>query len=188
MKNAKLYALVGLLTLGNVAFRVANAQQSPPAQLVSHVEAGDRVESVELTRLVADARVGSEACHLVVAFNPACPFCKAAAEREKEAARDGTWGETLWITDEEWPRLADFVRELPDGSRHAVLPEAFQALDVDAVPALFMLDREGTVRWVGPYRGDETGDELALRCEEPAVPVKSAEGVTAEGGIAVAGS
>lgn len=180
MKNAKLYALVGLLTLGNVAFRVVNAQQSPPPQLVSHVEAGERVESVELSQLVADAGQGAEACRMVVAFNPDCPFCKAAAERERQAARDGAWGETLWITDEERPRLAAFVRELPEGSRHAVAPEAFQVLDVDAVPALFMLDREGTVHWVGPYRGDETEDELALRCGDTFEPLHVAEGVTAD--------
>lgn len=166
MKNTKLYLLVGLLTLGNVAFRVINAEQGSTPQLVSHLQPGDRVESAELDRLIADAGVGSESCHVVVAFHPDCPFCKAAAERERLTVRDGGWGETLWITDEAWPRLDAFAANLPARSRHAVAPEAYEALDVDAVPALFMVDREGTVRWVGPYRGDEAGDELARRCDD----------------------
>lgn len=165
MKNTKLYVLVALLTLGNVAFRVANAKQTDPApRLVSHLESGDRVESEELVRLVADVGERSEACRMVVAFNPDCPFCAAAAERERLAARDGAWGETLWITDQERPRLAPFVEKLATGSRHAVAPEAFEALDVDAVPALFMIGGEGAVHWVGAYRGDESNDELARRC------------------------
>lgn len=177
MTNTKLYVLVGLLTLGNVAFRVAGPERGPAPRVVSHLEAGDRAESAELHQLLDEVADGSEACRLVVAFNPDCPFCGKAAERERQTARDAGWGETLWITDAERPRLAAFADDLPDRSRHAVAPEAFQALDVEAVPALFMIDGEGLLRWVGPYRGDETDEELVRRCSAGTTP-GSAEEVT----------
>lgn len=169
MKNAKLYAVVGLLTLGNVAVRVADAQRGPTPHVVSHIESGTQVESVELNRLLA-AGEAAGGCHAVVAFNPDCPFCGAAAERERLADREDPWDATLWITDQERPRLAEFVEMLSPGSRHAVAPEAFQALDVEAVPALFLVDESARVRWVGAYQGDESGEVLTRRCEGVPAP------------------
>jgi hypothetical protein len=175
MKNLKLYALVAVLTAGNVGFRLLPSDEGEKGKRVSHLEAGDRVESVELDHLLAWAHEPA-ACRMVVAFNPDCPFCEAAAERERLTKRSGPYAKPLWITDEERPRLNEFTATLAHKSRHAVDLDAFRALDVEAVPALYLFDREGTIQWVGPYRGDESTEVLAERCggtaEVPAVAVQ----------------
>lgn len=167
MKNTKLYLLVAGLTAANIGFRFLPSDDEG-AMLVSHLEAGDKVESVELAQLLASGEVEPSQCVMVVAFSPDCPFCEQAAQREHFVQRSGTYAEPLWVTDEARPRLSTFVEVLPPSSRHAVAPEAFEALDVDAVPALYLLDKERTVRWVGAYRGDESTEVLAERCEGPA--------------------
>lgn len=184
MKNAKLYGLVAVLTAANIGFRVLSAEEEgAEGKPVSHVTAGQRVASEELDRLLAEGESDPGACRMVVAFNPDCPFCRKAARLERLAARAGPWGRTLWITDEERARLPEFVEGLPESSRHAVAPEAFEALDVEAVPALFLFDADGVVRWVGPYGGDETSEELAGWCEgeDPVPPAPAGQGVAAVG-------
>lgn len=182
MKNAKLYLLVGALTLGNIAFRVASAESGTEPRPVSHLQAGDRVDPVELGGLL-DHVAHDGTCRLVIAFHPDCPFCAAAAGKERLAARKGIWGKTLWVTDADRARLPEFVSALSSSSRHAVAPDLVEALDVEAVPALFMFDGQGTIRWVGPYGGDETVEELEARCDGAggAVPTTSDVSVVSDG-------
>lgn len=173
MKNAKLYLLVAGLTAANIGFRFLPSDGGKVGIPVSHLEPGDRVESVELDGLLPTPADPSQ-CRMVVAFNPDCPFCEEAAQRERLASRSGAYAEPLWVTDEVKPRLTTFADFLSPGSRHAVAPEAFEALDVEAVPALYLLDEEGTVEWVGAYRGDESTEFLAARCEGLALPTTPA--------------
>jgi len=174
MKNAKLYLLVAGLTAANIGFRFLPSDEGKIGIPVSHLEPGDRVESVELNQLLATATDPSQ-CRMIVAFNPDCPFCEQAAQRERLASRSGAYAEPLWVTDEVKPRLSTFVEFFAPGSHHAVAPEAFKALDVEAVPALFLLDGEGTLEWVGAYRGDESTEVLAARCEGLDQPIPAPE-------------
>jgi hypothetical protein len=175
MQNAKLYLLVAGLTAANIGFRFLPSDGRKEGLPVSHLELGERVESVELEQLFAAIEIDPLQCRMIVAFNPDCPFCEQAARREHFASRSGAYAEPLWLTDEERPRLPSFAESLSPGSRHAVAPEAFEALDVEAVPALFLLDEEWTVEWVGAYRGDESAEVLAARCEGKTLLTAAAE-------------
>ena len=175
MQNTKLYLLVAGLTAANIGFRFLPSDGERKATLVSHLELGERVESVELERLLAASEIEPSQCRMIVAFNPDCPFCEQAAKREHFANRSGAYAEPLWLTDEVRPRLSTFAEFLAPGSRHVVAPEAFEALDVEGVPALFLLDGAGTIQWLGAYRGDESTEVLAARCEGMDPPTVAAE-------------
>lgn len=178
MKNKALYIVVGVLTLGHLAVRTLSGGAAEPTPVVvSSLVPGERVVSPALDRLFEEFPVVSEeapagsageaspeACRLVVAFDPSCPFCNKAAAAEAETDRPGAYGETLWITYEEGPRLPTFVDRLSPRADHAVSAEAYEALGVQGVPAAFLLASDGELRWMGPYRGVETAESLASRC------------------------
>jgi hypothetical protein len=41
----------------------------------------------------------------------------------------------------------------------------YDALEVRAVPGMYLLDGQDRVKWVGPYRGDESSELLQARCD-----------------------
>jgi hypothetical protein len=132
--------------------------------MVSGLQVG---ESIALDGLADTEQPTATGCRMVVSFNPDCPFCKRAAERERENARSGSFGSPTWVTDKDAPNLPWFVGLLSPRSTSTVDLELFRSLNVQAVPGLYLFDAEHRLRWVGPYHGDESESELTERCSEP---------------------
>jgi hypothetical protein len=130
-----------------------------------------RVSSLGVGALVSGAALGAGpddgACRLIITFSPDCPFCKRAAERERRVERAPRYRSTTWVTDQERAALATFEAGLPVAASPLVDAGLYSALEVRAVPGLYLLDREGWVRWIGPYRGDESTELLDARCSGP---------------------
>jgi hypothetical protein len=104
-----------------------------------------------------------ETCLQVVVFSPECPFCQKAADREAKALTDASREKRLWYTDTETALLPYFISEHLH-RQPVISADLVQELKIQAVPALFVLSREGEIRWVGAYDGDETDQELTDRC------------------------
>jgi hypothetical protein len=101
---------------------------------------------------------------MVVSFSPDCPFCKRAADREREGTRSAPFAEVTWVTDKDSPSVAMFASQLGPRSSYVVNSDLFRDLHVRAVPGLYLIDAQEQVRWVGPYRGDEPESLLRERC------------------------
>jgi hypothetical protein len=132
--------------------------------LVSGLSAG---APVALDALAGSEVPASTACRMVVSFSPDCPFCKRAAERERDNERSGAYGSPMWVTDKDAPNLSWFVGQLSASSEASVNLDLFKALRVQGVPGLYLFDAQDRLRWVGPYHGDESESELSDRCSEP---------------------
>jgi hypothetical protein len=104
-------------------------------------------------------------CRLIITFSPDCPFCKRASERERETARVGAYATTTWVAEGVRESLASFVARLPPRATHMVDAALYDALEVRAVPGMYLLDGQDRVKWVGPYRGDESSELLQARCD-----------------------
>jgi thioredoxin-related protein len=152
--------IVLVLTAAHVAFRLSSEVEAQP-MLVSTLEPGEMVSDPLLTDLTADLPAGS--CLPVVAFNPDCPFCKQAADRERETLTEESRSARVWFTDEAWNTLPDFLSDHL-AREVEISAELFETLHVHAVPALFLVDGKGELRWVGAYYGDESEEVLASRC------------------------
>jgi hypothetical protein len=151
-------ALVGL-TLVHLGIRLSARADGQPA-FVSSLRAGDAVKGAVLP---SGADEGSQACLQVIVFSPDCPFCQHAADRESKTLTEASRERRLWFTDSETARLPHFVAEKLH-RQPGISAELVQALEVRAVPALFVLSPGGEIRWVGAYYGDETDQELRTRC------------------------
>ena len=148
-----------LLTGAHLGYRAVVRPSDPAPVLVSGLEVG---ASVSTAAVVGVSGVGP--CRLVITFSPDCPFCKRAAEKEGATQREARYASTTWVTEGVRPSLQAFQDRLPAGASPVVDPALYEALEVRAVPGLYLLDAEGEVRWVGPYRGDESTELLDARC------------------------
>ena len=106
-------------------------------------------------------------CQIVVAFDPACPFCSKAARTESSRPPEERLP-TTWVTDGDATGAMQYRQQLGDETRVVRSDEAIEALEVKGVPAGFLLDANGTIRRVWPYLGDESREELESRCREGA--------------------
>ena len=156
-----LVAAVGL-TAVHAGLRLAIAGEEPLPILVSTLEPGAQVRLSGSA--IADPDAPPDRCRAIVAFSPDCPFCRRAVKRERETARSDSFEGRLWLAQEDVPGMDRFLSRLPATSRSAIDADAFQRLGVRGVPSLFLMDGEGILRWVGPYRGDESEEELIHRC------------------------
>ena len=111
--------------------------------------------------------VASSPCRVIVSFSPDCPFCKHAAARERDTARSRPSMRATWITGQPTPALDEFLPLLEAGTKVIVDEGTFNELHPHGVPGLYLIDDEDVLRWVGPYRGDETEGTLTERCQTP---------------------
>ena len=106
-------------------------------------------------------------CQIVVAFDPAGPFCSRAARTESSRPPEERLP-TTWVTDGDATGPMQYRQQLGDETRVVRSDEAIEALQVKGVPAGFPVDASGTIRRVWPYLGDESREELESRCREGA--------------------
>ena len=143
----------------------------PNVLQTTQLEVGDRVIAPSLAS-VLDRSADGTTCELVIAFSPDCPHCRAAAVAEQANGRTGPYAQSTWIAEVDSERMDAFAEVMSASSVLEISPDVFASLEVTAVPAAFLLDDDNVIRWRGPYRGSESGDELAARCESstPAPP------------------
>jgi hypothetical protein len=153
--------------------KVTDRRQLFVASLREQATIRVNLEPPPVVRMVVSAvgapvRGAAEAPVTLVEFSDFhCPFCKRAAERERNNERSGAYGSPVWVTDKEIASLSWFVGELSPSSASVVSLDAFRELDVRGVPGLYLIDAQNRLRWVGPYRGDESVSELSHRCSAP---------------------
>ncbi|SRR6056297_747973 len=110
----------------------------------------------ELDHLV-DMEAG---CSLMIVFDPTCPACASAAELQSEQLEVPL--ELIWLAADEDAR-ALYERRVHREARIEVVPEAYTALQVRAVPAAFVVSA-GTVLSGSTISGTEDLSRVAARC------------------------
>lgn len=151
--------LVIVLTAAHVAVRWSAAQNRQP-ELVSPLSSGT---SVSMKYVQEAERILPNHCLQLVVFSPDCPFCQHAADREREKLTEASRVNRVWYTEKETATLAYFVEQHLH-RQPGISAELVKELEVQAVPALFVLTPQGEIRWVGSYTGDEPDEVLAERC------------------------
>jgi hypothetical protein len=163
------------LTALHVAYRwVRTDVRAEDAVLVSDLVPGAVVPALEVevatpSGWVPGPLLDREACQVLVAFDPACPFCMRAA-REASRLPPDRRPMTTWVTDGKSPGVLRYREQLGDGVRMVRSDEVVDFLEVRGVPAAYLVDDGGTVRHVWPYRGIEDREELEPRCHGVGAP------------------
>ena len=103
------------------------------------------------------------ACQLLIAFDPACPYCMRAAEGEATLEPDRRLP-TTWVTNRDASNAMRYRERLGTAGRVVRSDQVIEALDVKGVPAAFLVGPEGAVRRVWAYKGVETRAELEPSC------------------------
>lgn len=158
-----------LLTAGHAAYRwLLDDSSGIDAVIVSDLEAGAvvpefQVEIATLSGWTAGPLLEKGACQLLVAFDPACPYCLRAAEGEASLSPERRLP-TTWVTNAAADGAMAYRKHVGEGVRIARSDDVIEALEVKGVPAAFLVDARGAIRRVWPYKGVETRAELEPRC------------------------
>ena len=161
-------ALVALTAL-HVAYR-HHVDAARPVAKVSTLTVGTSVSNLDVLS-ATDSTWGpgqlllpSEECQLVVAFDPECPHCVDAADKERQVpAADRL--PTTWVAPGDSASAWRFEDMVGEGTRITRSDDAWSMLKVFGVPAAFLVDGQGTIRRVWPYHGDETREDLTPECK-----------------------
>lgn len=166
--------LVAITSL-HVAYRLsARPSVSGPLAAMSSLSVGDTVPGFSvietLTRKRSRVPVLSAApCQILVAFDPSCPHCRKAAEAEA-LAPDADLIPVTWIAPYDSLNAGRYQAWVHSASRVVRAREGWDFLDVQGVPAAFLVDRQNRIRRVWPYRGSESRTDLKSRCGSEATP------------------
>jgi hypothetical protein len=165
-------ALIGLTT-ANLWERVAALKASTPPE-ISALQVGDRLPVLKATVLdpSGPARTPIELrrgiCQLIVAFSPTCPYCKLAAAAEA-LLPDGAEIPTTWIMLHGNGAIGTgFRAELRAESALVFGDSAGLDLQVEVIPAGFLVGPDDLIRKVFVYRGDEPRQDLMEECRNTA--------------------
>ena len=160
-----LLALGLCFTIGN--FLIHRDGRSGRIRTISTFPIGEALPHLDL-RLVSRAGVAvagrplPTGCRVIVTFDPACPHCGTAAERDK-LVPDSVRLPVIWVSAFDDSATYDFASHLGEGS---VLRygggEAFKRLQAHGVPAAFLITADNRVMWTGAYSGGES-NHSALR-------------------------
>ncbi len=161
--RATVAVLIGLTSL-HAGYRVLSSSPAGQRISVSELSVGDTVPEFVVTLFRGgEERVPGDDCTLVVVFDPACPHCRRAAERERRRV-DPVPFRLLWVsenTSDAAVRYADWVH--PDSHVGSSM-RAPELLRIRAVPAALLMNQEGTLQRIDPYRGNEDWAELQSTC------------------------
>ncbi len=125
-----------------------------------------KVSSLDLNDSLPELRLREVGCRILVAFRSDCPFCRKAAGRESSTVDSGRLP-TTWIAssgDPDWQSYKALVHATSDVVLDSTV---YSMLEVQAVPAAFLLDGRGVLRWVWPYQGNEDQGDLIGKCVDP---------------------
>lgn len=153
MINAK---LIGGLAF--VTFLHLGARTAAPAS-VTYVSGF--VTPAELPEELEELTAESESCSLLVVFDPLCPACDRAARTQAQFEGELPL-DVVWVAESE-EAAADYIDRVHQGARVAVSPEAAELLDVNGVPAAFVVAGDQVV-YSAAINGQELLDQVAQRC------------------------
>ena len=159
-----------LITALHVSYRTG--QHSGPASTgVSDLILGTRIGPIQETAVLQEgvAQAGqaqdTSLCRVIVAFSPTCPHCIAAAQAEAERVPNALRLPITWVASLEPQDLQTFTPHVRKSSRVSSSSNAFEVLQVKAVPAGFLVDSDQTVKYSWVYSGQENHQSLLSRCE-----------------------
>jgi hypothetical protein len=161
-------ALVAL-TLLHVGYRWRRGDLTPGhASKVSSLAVGSDVVNPEIPLAQGGAwGTGSlllpVACQLVVVFDPSCPHCMAAAERERSVPATLRLP-TTWVAPGDSLAAIRYLKLVGQGGRVGRSDRVWAMLGVHGVPAAFLIDGAGRVRQVWAYHGTEARESLEPLC------------------------
>jgi hypothetical protein len=155
MPNKTVLAILVALTALNIS---STGRPDHATQMIS---------SFNLNESLPELQLRGVGCRAIVAFRSSCPFCGAAADREHEATVGRASVPTTWIAPADDLGWQSYVGRVGSGSTVTTDPTLFRRLKVQGVPAAFLVDAEGVIRWIWPYRGNEDTDSLLAKCTPP---------------------
>ena len=117
-----------------------------------------RVSVLEVGDSLPELRLREAPCQVVVAFLSTCPFCGAAAQRERRSG--GAIMPTTWVAPADDLRARTYREKIHPDSELIVSDSVYSLMRIEAVPAGIVVDADGIVRRVGAYRGDKSVDDL----------------------------
>ena len=149
MMNNRLAILGALcgLTWANVA--LSGGGGASEVIVPSLLEVGDSLPEL---------RLREERCQIIVAFRASCPFCGAAAQRERERGGTGSSFPITWVAPTDDIDAETYREKIHADSELLVSDEVYSLMQVQAVPLSLAIDEDGIVRALGAYSGEVKGD------------------------------
>ena len=169
MSLTRLAMLLCAVTVAHLSLRMILAAPDREDLIsVSSVEIGSLVPDLHVDPILqgdgADRLLQPDLpCQMIVAIDPSCPHCRKAAKRVGERKGD-TLIPSTWVAPSPGPAVVEFAHLTRSRVRVVTSEEIFEALQVKAVPAAFLISSDGRVvqRW--PYTGSEDHDALMELC------------------------
>ena len=169
MHLARFTILLCAITVAHLSLRMILAAPDREDLIsVSSVEIGSLVPNLEVDPIVQGDRADrllqpGLPCQMIVAIDPSCPHCRKAAARVGEGKGD-TLIPSTWVAPSPGPAVVEFAYLTRSRVRVVTSEEIFEALQVRAVPAAFLISSDDRVvqRW--PYTGSEDHDALMELC------------------------
>jgi len=143
--------------LAFVTFLHLGARTAAPASITL---VSGFVTPAELPQELHELTSEGESCSLLVVYDPTCPACDLAARTQAKAGDLPL--EVVWVAESEEAAEA-YVDRVHEGARVAVSPFAADLLDVNGVPAAFVVAGDRVV-YSAPINGQEQLDVVAQRC------------------------
>ena len=169
MHLTRLAILLCAVTIAHLSLRmIMAAPDQEDLVSVSSVEIGSLVPNLHVDPIVqsdgADLLLQPDLpCQMIVAIDASCPHCRKAAKRVGERKGD-TLIPSTWVAMSPSAAVVEFAHLTRSRVRVVTSEEIFEALQVRAVPAAFLISHDARVvqRW--PYTGREDHDALMELC------------------------
>lgn len=163
-------ARVGVI--GLLLMSLNSCQSADQPVIVSDLRVGGKFPVLQMQPGSAAGEAGGHilvdslpaACRVVVYFDPECPHCAVAAERDANVVAPEF--PVMWVTESDGPRLRAFQAKFAGRLTISVVPGAKSALKIRAVPVGFLVSRSDTVRVIFPHSGAVPANLLRPYCDE----------------------
>lgn len=170
MRLAKSISTTTLLFISatalHAAYRAGRLRTASAPVEVSSLRPGavmPSFESVTIKPSASGADLASPICRVAVVFNPTCPHCHEAAARAKAANKPDRIP-TTWISTVDDSGAQRFATIVPDADAVVVSDVAGSALQINAVPARFLIGADNRIRDIAAYTGREADSTLKRQC------------------------
>lgn len=165
--NVAFYGVLSVGTVGMLGYTYTQSNKGPI--LISSFK--DSKSLPDLTfRFVgpdslAPASPGFEGqCRLLVAFGPLCPHCHSAALQDAAAPDAATRLPITWAAVYQNPKIKEFEAQIRRGTVVRYSPDIMDKLQVQGVPAAFLISADNVVQRSWIFRGTEDHNQLRREC------------------------
>ena len=155
MAHKPVIAMLTAFTLLNIAWNGWASESSPVRP--SLLEVGD---------VLPELRLREASCQLLVAFRSDCPFCSAAAQRERQSWGTGSLHPlpVTWVAAAADSGAAAYRQRISEAADLVISDSLFAAMRVVGVPFAVYL-RGDTVSAVTSYDGRGEGESIREHVE-----------------------